>query len=320
MECIKCGKESTKKDRGVSGGRCSACYQAFVTEPMEHGLTDMAIKLAEDELSGHGRIYFSKDSLKYQLQRLFIKRIQWCNIGMSVLLIIAVGLSVMAVMNGGFFVKIAMISGVLVLVPLVIKANYKKFISQLDVLVDKWITVNPHDKLLTAEKYQASLGGRPPSNLDEMAFKQVLICERSETVALLLSNLFHVHYGCHVLSGQTYPEGVNAEILSRLKQNPSVKVFLLHDYSPAGHAFVRRIKTDAKWFGGQRVEMIDLGLNANQKKLFNGMTSKQLDRNKKMKETAEIALFSPDVLMTRCGVAIKESVALDLISTAVDAE
>jgi hypothetical protein len=113
---------------------------------------------------------------------------------------------------------------------------------------------------------------------------------------------------------------VNAEILSRLKQNPSVKVFLLHDYSPAGHAFVRRIKTDAKWFGGQRVEMIDLGLNANQKKLFNGMTSKQLDRNKKMKETADIALFSPDILMKRCGAAIKESVALDLISTAVDAE
>lgn len=320
MECIKCGKESTKKDRGVSGGRCSACYQTFVTEPMEHGLTDMAIKSAEEELSGHGRIYFSRENLKYQLQRLFNKNIQWCNIAMSVLLVIAIGLGVMAVIEGGFFVKLALISGALVLVPVVIKANYKKFISQLDVLVDKWISVNPHDKLLTIEKYQASLGSRPPSNLDEMAFKQVLICERSEMVALLLSNLFHIHYGCHVLSGQIYPEGVNAEILTRLKQNPSVKVFLLHDYSAAGHAFVRRIKTDAKWFGGQRVDIIDLGLNANQKKLFNGMTSKQLDRNKKMKETADIALFSPDILMTKCAAAIKQGVALDLVSTAVDAE
>jgi hypothetical protein len=287
---------------------------------MEHGLTDMAIKLAEDELSSHGRLYFSRENLKYQLQQLFNKNIQWCNIAMSVLLVIAIGLGVMAVIEGGFFVKLAMISGALVLVPLVIKANYKKFISQLDVLVDKWISVNPHDKLLTIEKYQASLGSRPPSILDEMAFKQVLICERSETVALLLSNLFHIHYGCHVLSGQIYPEGVNAEMLTRLKQNPSVKVFLLHDYSAAGHAFVRRIKTDAKWFGGQRVDIIDLGLNANQKKLFNGMTRKQLDRNKKMKETAGIALFSPDILMTRCAAAIKQGVALDLVSTTVDAE
>lgn len=60
--------------------------------------------------------------------------------------------------------------------------------------------------------------------------------------------------------------------------------------------------------------------DTNQKKLFNGMTSKQLDRNKKMKETAEIALFSPDILMTRCAAAIKEGVALDLVSTAVDAK
>ena len=42
MKCVDCGKESSKKDRGVGGGRCNSCYHAFVTEPLEDGLTDMA--------------------------------------------------------------------------------------------------------------------------------------------------------------------------------------------------------------------------------------------------------------------------------------
>lgn len=320
MKCIKCGKDATKKDRGVTGGRCSACYQPFVTEPLEDGLTDMAIKTAEEIVSSHGTFYFLKEHLKYQLQRKLNKTLKGCTIATVVLLIIFIVFLVLAFIKGSFFTTLAIISGFLSIVPLGIKARCKKSISKLGGLVDKWVSVNPHEKLLTAEKYQASLGSRNSSNLDNISFDRVLICERNETVDFFLSNLFHFHYSCPVLGGSGYPEGICQDMLQRLKQNPNLKIFLLHDYSPAGLAFVRKIKTDPKWFGGQRFTIIDLGLNANQKNLFKSMTIKQIDRNKKVKETAELSLFRPAALVAMCGAAINEGVALDLISSAAAAD
>ncbi len=320
MKCVSCGKDSTKKDRDVGGGRCSACYHAFVAEPLENGLTDMAIKSAEEVVSSHGTFYFSKEHLKYQLQRKLKKTLKWCNVSAVILLLIFLIALVFAVIKGSFFSTIAIIIGFVFMVVLFIKAKGKKSISKLDALVDKWVSVNPHEKLLTAEKYQASFGSKTSSNLDDISFERVLICERNEMVDFFLSNLFHFHYSCPVIGGNGYPQDICEDMLRRLKQNPNLKVFLLHDYSPAGYAFVRRIKTDPKWFGGgKRYNIIDLGLNSGQKKLFKSMTVKQVDRNKKVKETAELSLFQPAVLVALCGAAINEGVPLDLITTAVAA-
>ena len=38
MKCVDCGKDATKKDRDIGGGRCNSCYHPFVTEPLEDGL------------------------------------------------------------------------------------------------------------------------------------------------------------------------------------------------------------------------------------------------------------------------------------------
>ena len=318
MKCIECGKNATKKDRDVGGGRCTSCYHAFVTEPLEDGLTDMEIKNAEDAVSSHNTFYFSKEQLKYQLQRKFKKKLRWCGIASMIFLVLFLGLSVAALIVRSFFVPLSFISGALLVISLVMKFKYNKNISKLDVLIDKWINVNPHDKLLTAEKYQANLSSTD-NNLDDISFERVLICDRNETVDFFLSNLFHFHYSCPVLGGNNYPQGICEDMVRRLKQNPKLKIFLLHDYSPAGHAFVRKIKTDPKWFGGQRYDIVDLGLNIGQKKLFKAMTLKQLDRNKKVKETAEIALFQPATLVALCGAAINEGVPFDLLTTATAA-
>jgi hypothetical protein len=320
MKCIDCGKDSSKKDRDVSGGRCNACYHPFVTEPMEDGLTDMEIKTAENAVSSNGTFFFSKEQLKYQLQRKFNKKIKLLNIASIVLLVIIITLSVFSIISGGVFFKLAIFTALALLLPLFIKTKYKAAINKLAALVDKWVAVNPNEKLLTAEKYQASLTNADGSNLDDVSFERVLICDRNETVDFFLSNLFHFHYSCPVLGGSGYPEGIYEDMLRRLKQNPNLKIFLLHDYSPAGYAFVRRIKTDPKWFGGkQRYTIIDLGLNVGQKKLFKSMTLRQIDRNRKVKETAEVALFQPATLVALCGAALYEGVPFDLVKTAAAA-
>jgi hypothetical protein len=319
MKCIKCGKEVSKSARNLSGGRCPSCYNPFVTEPLEDGLTDAAIKSAEDDVSANGRYYFLKENLQYELQRKLNKSLKWFDVSAWILLPIFLMALIFAIVVKGIFLYVTLISGLFLAAVFFIKAKGKKSINQLDELINKWMSVNPHEKLLTAEKYQTSLGSKSSSNIDEMSFNRVLICEHIETVNLLTSNLFHVRHACPVLCGAGYPEGVFADILQRLKQNPKVNVFLLHDYSPAGQAFARHIKTDPKWFGGQqRATIVDLGLNANQKKLFKSMTIKQIDRNKKVKETAEVALFQPATLIDLCSIAIKDGVPFDLVKLTND--
>jgi hypothetical protein len=318
MKCVNCKKDLTKKDRGMGGGRCRYCHHPIVTEPSEDGLTDMAIKSAEETVSSNGTLYFLKDHLKYQLHRKLNKQSHHAVIAAVILLVMFLIALVFAIIKGSFFIGLTIACGFALVITLSIKAKYSKTIGKLDTILEKWVTINPHEKLLTAEKYQASLGSKSSSNLDDVSFERVLICERNETVDFLLSNLFHFHYSCPVLGGNGYPQAIYEDMLSRLKQNPDLKVFLLHDYSPAGYAFVRRIKTDPKWFGGkQKYNIIDLGLNVNQKKLFKSMILKQPDRNKKIKETAEVSLFQPAALVALCGAAINEGVAMDLVTAAI---
>jgi hypothetical protein len=81
------------------------------------------------------------------------------------------------------------------------------------------------------------------------------------------------------------------------------------------------MNTDNKWFAElQPSNIIDLGLNVRQKKLFRSMTNKQVDRNQKVKETAELALFKPAAIIALCGAAINEGKPLDLITAAAAAD
>jgi hypothetical protein len=274
----------------------------------------MQIKIAQNEASANGTLYFSKAQLKYQLRRKLEKKLKVYKVATLIAAIVFFILLLFAIINGWNFVPLPVISGFIFMLILSARFKYSNSINRLDFIISKWVTINPHEKLLTADKYQNSQSST--SNLDNISFERVLICDRNETVDFFLSNLFHFHYSCPVLGGNGYPQGIYEDMLRRLKQNPNLKVFLLHDYSSAGYAFVRRVKTDPLWFGGgQRFTIIDLGLNIQQKKLFKSMTLKQIDRNQKVKETAELSLFQPAALMAMCGVAINEGVSLDLISS-----
>lgn len=318
MKCISCNRDSKKTDRVSSGGRCPSCHHPFVADPAEHGLTDMAIKSAEDAVSANGTLYFSKDQLKYQLQRKLKKKLRTFNIAALIAAIIFVTALLFAIIKGSFFIPLTMFSGFIAIAIIGTRFKYTKGVSKLDNLISQWITINPHAKLLTAARYQDNQSST--RNLDGISFDRVLICDRNETVDFFLSNLFHFHYSCPVLGGNGYPQGIYEDMLVRLKQNPNLQVFLLHDYSPAGAVFVRRIKTDPKWFGGSQFNIIDLGLNVGQKKLFKSMTIKKVDRNHRISENAELSLFQPAALVAMCGAAINEGVPFDLISSASAAD
>lgn len=321
MKCIKCNKDAKKQDRVRNSGRCPSCQHPFVTEPTEDGITDKQIKIAQNEVSANGTLYFSKAQLKYQLRRKLEKKLKVYKVAVLVAAIVFLILLLFAIINGkgGAFVALPALSGFIFIVTLGTRFKYSNSINRLDFIMSKWVTINPHEKLLTADKYQDNQSST--RNLDGISFERVLVCERNDTVDFFLSNLFHFHYSCPVLGGNGYPQNIYEDMLQRLKQNPNLKVFLLHDYTPAGYAFVRKMKTDSKWFASlPPSNIIDLGLNVGQKKLFKSMTIKKINRNQKISENAELSLFQPAALVTMCGAAINEGVPFDLITSASAAD
>jgi hypothetical protein len=176
-------------------------------------------------------------------------------------------------------------------------------------VVQKWTAANPHAKLISNKQHQFNSDN---SHLEEVSFDRVLVCDKNETVNFFLENLFHFHYSCPVLGGNGYPDSMYRDMLRRLKGNPNLKVFLLHDYSPKGSEFVHKMTTDHNWFGDREYQIVDLGLNANQKEaLFKFMTIGEAAN-----ETAEVALFSPATLIQLCGAAINDEVPLDQVQPA----
>jgi hypothetical protein len=320
MKCIKCNKDSNKQDRVRNSGRCPSCQHPFVTEPTEDGITDMQIKIAQNEASANGTLYFSKAQLKYQLRRKLEKKLKVYKVAALVAALVFFIFLLFALIKGGVAVVVlSVLSGFIFILTLGTRFKYSNSINRLDFIMRKWVTINPHEKLLTDDKYQDNKSST--RNLDGISFERVLVCERNDTVDFFLSNLFHFHYSCPVLGGNGYPQGIYEDMLTRLKQNPNLKVFLLHDYTPTGYAFVRRMKTDSNWFASlPPSNIIDLGLNVGQKKLFKSMTIKKTDRNQKISENAELSLFQPAVLVAMCGAAINEGVPFDLISSASAAD
>lgn len=311
MKCIECGADAKKQDREASRGHCPNCNHPFVTEPTEDVLTDMQIKNAEDAVSGNGTFYFSAQQLEYQLHRLFRKKAHRSGIAAIVLFLLCVVMLMSGIENEVFFIPMTFFGFVWLITFSMNRQNHKAF-SRIQPLVQKWILTNPHPKLIKDKKYHFNSEN---SHLEEVSFDRVLICDKNETVNFFLENLFHFHYSCPVLGGSGYPESICEDMLRRLKRNPNLKVFLLHDYSPQGTAFVRKMKTDRHWFGdSQSYEIIDLGLNSGQKKkLFKSMTNKQRSATGRMIEIAELTLFKPAMLIMLCGAAINEAVALDQV-------
>ncbi|MEE9355996.1 MAG: hypothetical protein V3U75_10450 [Methylococcaceae bacterium] len=343
MKCIICEKNSKKRDRDLNGNKCRFCGHPFVTEPSIDRLTDMAIRRTEDIVSSNGTFFFLEEHLKYHLMRraknsFVAKAFGWtgCLIGaMNNCLFNTVSIAITAVLlnhlkiiDVTIFLFIIfvflLLRKIMPLRKIISRVKSKKTIRNVDKIVQKWIEINPNPKLLTKDWGLRRLGDKNANreDLEEVSFDRVLICDCNEYVDFFLANLFHFHYSCPVLGGNNYPEAVCADMLCRLKKNPNLDIFLLHDFTPAGYAFVDQIRTDPNWFGDRNsASIIDLGLIEDQKYLFESLSFEQTNRTtrtKTGKKIAELTIFKPDVLISMCGMAINERVPLHETSKKTD--
>ena len=111
------------------------------------------------------------------------------------------------------------------------------------------------------------------ADIGDYSFDRAVICDRAETVDLLVANNFHFENNCAVLSIDGYPRGPFETIRKMLKRNPQA----------AGRDAARRdagrLQTCAiaspmipEWFDG-KLRIVDLGLAASSRWSVQGALS-----------------------------------------------
>ena len=324
MKCIRCDRDSNKKDRDQAGGRCPYCQHSFVCKPEIDKVTDRLVKNAEDAVSENGTFYFLLAHLRYEIIRRRLKKTRRIRLGCLLVSVITLTVPILTLTLSKQW---EWILGALLL--LSILGFMPKFRPKLppskpiNALLKRWTRVNPNKHCLSPPLYTDNIP--PSSELGEASFDRVLICDRDETVDFFLANLFHFHYSCPVLGGNHYPKGISMDMLRRLKTNPKLVVFFLHDLSPSGLTFPARIKQ--QWFADRpSVQFIDLGLSPPQHSLYsrlrvplaeipgnnqNTWPSKlpKLPRD----QGAELTLLRPQTLIQLCGAGINQLKSFHLL-------
>lgn len=256
MKCIKCQTDSKYSER--SGGTCPKCRARFAFEPKSGDpFTDPAFAAAIDRVSAHDAVRFTHTNLYYELaragRRTNAKKVVFLAIGFLGLVLgtlVAVGSGSVALLVVALAVAV---SGIVL--GLRAKPNPTPALTQptFSSLLDKWSAAHGTPSKLVQRAAPASATGRKAPLAKELAtysFDRAVICDRPETVDLLLANNFHFENNCAILSVTGYPEAVFGPVLEMLRRNPKIEVYALHDASAEGHELARKLATSPEWFRG----------------------------------------------------------------------
>lgn len=256
MKCIKCQTDSKYSER--SGGSCPKCNHRFAFEPKSGDLfTDPAFAAAIERVSAHDAVRFTADNLYYELARTKkgsgSSKVVFFFLGGAALFLgvffSLVSGSVVALVVAAPILAIFVILGLVAKPPVTPALQRHVFTSMLD----KWRSAHGVPAKLVHRIAPASRkdSKKPlPQELATYSFDRAVICDRPETVDLLLANNFHFENNCAILSVTRYPDGVFEPVLEMLRRNPRIEVFALHDASAEGHALARTLATSEQWFRG----------------------------------------------------------------------
>lgn len=256
MKCIKCQNDSKYSER--SSGTCPKCNAKFAFEPKSGDLfTDAAFAAAIDRVSAHDAVRFTEANLYYELARL--RRRSDTGVAAYIVLsviaflvtgVISLATSVIYPFLGGLAIAVTLLS----IAALSKKRATPSFTpAMFQTAFQKWrhahgtpgkFVNHVHHALSRKERKEL------PRELATYSFDRAVICDRPETVDLLLANNFHFENNCAILAVTHYPPAVFSSVLDMLRRNPRIEVYALHDASITGHTLAHRLATDPEWFRG----------------------------------------------------------------------
>jgi hypothetical protein len=313
VKCIKCNIDNKLKDRKRYMGKCSNCRHEFAFDPKVMtgvDFTDGFFQQTLKTLSVNDSLFFSRKQLYYFLnQRLNKKKAD----GLKVL----AGCSIPIVVFGGIVLSI--LSGIsylwfaplLLIIPFAIAVlaseSLRRFLrggprnqnlgisyTQLDDWYGRWVKLNGNSaRLLGPVKERKTQTSIKPELLN-YSFDRVVICDRAEVAHCLIANKFHFENNAAVLSLDGYPQDVFKTVMEMLRRNPDLSVYAVHDASSQGVQLPYILGNQAKWFGGTKVKIYDLGLLPRQIMNRSMFVEKQSENVSIPKEV--VATLQPDEL------------------------
>ena len=249
MKCIHCRTDSRLKER--TDGICPNCKRRFVFEPTAgDAFTDQAFMNALDRVSSHGTVKWVPQHLAYELWRskrgLTLRT--WLLIWgaaavLAAILALAIGILPIAAWVAFFIVSAVSVA-----------RNTKRgrtlLSSGAQALIDRWTARNGRPAGLIEPAAQLPPPPAPALARELMAysFDRAVVCDRRETVDVLLENNFHFENNCAVLSLDGHPHHAFQMVRSMLRRNPRIEVFALHDCTPAGCSIAWQLRHDPEWF------------------------------------------------------------------------
>ncbi|MEG5031878.1 hypothetical protein [Microcoleus sp. AT3-D2] len=136
--------------------------------------------------------------------------------------------------------------------------------AQSDEWLQRWQRVNGTlEKLLSAPRQNALPAAIDPE-ITAYSFDRAIICDSDEIAQFLIANNVHFENNCAILSISGYPQSIFSTVIEMLRRNTDLKVYALHNASPAGVGLVHQLRTSPNWFGNQAVTIFDLGISPRQ--------------------------------------------------------
>jgi hypothetical protein len=135
---------------------------------------------------------------------------------------------------------------------------------QSDEWLQRWQRVNGAlEKLLPAPRQEALPASIDPE-VSTYSFDRAIICDNDEIAQFLIANNVHFENNCAILSISGYPQSIFDTVIEMLRRNADLKVYALHNASPAGVGLVHQLRTNPDWFADQAVTIFDLGISPRQ--------------------------------------------------------
>jgi hypothetical protein len=131
---------------------------------------------------------------------------------------------------------------------------------QFDTWLKQWTSVNSPPVKILPEPQTMSLPAAPDPEVTAYSFDRVVVCNSIEIAQLLITNNFHFENNCAILTIDGYPQSIFAATMTMLRRNPDLKVYALHDCSPAGVQMISHLRRSETWFPDPNIPIIDVGI------------------------------------------------------------
>lgn len=270
MKCIRCEKDCKLNER--RDGRCPHCGGKFALEPRSGDkLSDGFFQSAVKAVSSDGQVRWHLENLYYEVCRR--KQAPGCagyDRGCLALVVLFMvgghlleGIAEVLVLGGGAAVIAAVTRSLSDTVYRPRLFSRETFNSEWS----RWAETHGTPASMIRPAVTVGIEARQAveSDLADYSFDRAVICDRPETVDLLVANNFHFENNCAVLSADGYPQQAFAAVRKMLRHNPRLKVWVLHDATPSGCALAHQLQADPEWFSEGTV-VIDAGLRPAQAK------------------------------------------------------